>query len=355
MNTQTGDELPPAFDGLSVGIALYDPETGRILDANDRLSGLFGYGPEELRTLSIDRYTANTDRFSAPTFGDRLRACATGEDQRFTWRVKRADGRLIWVRIALSRRSGERALVRAEIRDVTEDHDTSHREELFWRLLRHNLRNETTVLTGYSQELVEHAQSERVRRAAEAVHRTATQLGTIADSVKEIQQAVTETAGQRTHRNATAAVRDVVDDVLGSYPDASVSVVERGEMWIRVDSAFDHALSHAVENAIVHGETDEPAVEVHVGPSPNTGRVEITVSDTNPPIPEVELDALFDRENTSSTAHGTGVGLFVLKWCVESLGGEITFERRTPRGNRVAIYLPPKEPPGQSSAGDSSG
>ena len=351
MDCQTRDELPPSFETLHVGIALYDPETGGILDANERLVELFGYGVEELRTLATDRYTANTYRFSEAEFRDRLRACVRGEDQEFTWRVKRADGTLIWVRIHLSRQhSCGRELVRAEVRDVTENYDTSHREELFWRLLRHNLRNETTVLLGYSQLLVEHARDQQLQAAAEEVTATARDLGDIADSVKEIQQAVAETDGERTRRNATAAIREVVDGVLAERPDASVSVVERGEMWIYVDSAFDHALSHAVENAIVHSESAEPAVEIRIGPSPNTGRVEITVSDTNQPIPPVELDALFDREHTSSTAHGTGVGLFVMKWCVESLGGEIAFERRNPRGNRVSIYLPPREPAAGSSS-----
>lgn len=49
-------------------------------------------------------------------------------------------------------------------------------------------------------------------------------------------------------------------------------------------------------------------------------------------------------ENTS-TAHGTGVGLFVMKWSVESLGGEIAFERADDRGNVVIFHLPPEAPP----------
>lgn len=33
-----------------------------------------------------------------------------------------------------------------------------------------------------------------------------------------------------------------------------------------------------------------------------------------------------------------------MKWCVEPLGGEIEFERLSPRGNEVTVYLPPKTP-----------
>lgn len=109
--------------------------------------------------------------------------------------------------------------------------------------------------------------------------------------------------------------------------------------------AFTHALTAALENAIVHSDEAEPVVEVSIGPSPNTGRVEICIKDANPPIPEDELEALFKPTETTSTYHGTGVGLFVMKWCVESLGGEIKFETREPRGNAIYFYLPPKTPP----------
>jgi hypothetical protein len=33
-----------------------------------------------------------------------------------------------------------------------------------------------------------------------------------------------------------------------------------------------------------------------------------------------------------------------MKWCIESLGGELEFEERDPRGNVVRLYLPPKSP-----------
>ncbi|TKX83031.1 ATP-binding protein, partial [Halorubrum sp. SS5] len=43
------------------------------------------------------------------------------------------------------------------------------------------------------------------------------------------------------------------------------------------------------------------------------------------------------------TSHGSGIGLFVMKWCVESLGGEVLFESRNSGGNAVCLLLPPKQ------------
>jgi len=116
-----------------------------------------------------------------------------------------------------------------------------------------------------------------------------------------------------------------------------------------VDDAFDHALTHAIENAIVHAETPEPSVRIVVDESLNTGRVEIRIEDECPSIPNMEIEAVSEHTETTTTSHGSGVGLFVMKWCIESLGGELKIERHSGRGNSVYFYLPPKESPDSDS------
>lgn len=360
MVSQTAATLPTAYDRLRVGIALYDVKDATITDANDRLESLLGHTVDDVRGMPIVRYTANTYGFSAEDFAGRLRDAAEGEAQQFTWRVKRADGELVWVSVSLTQWGVDGDVhALAEIRDITDYYTASRRETLFWRVLRHNLRNETNKIVGYAEEICQMAtndcrtakgdswlSSERthVRDAAEAVCSTAMDLGTVATSVKEIQQAAVQPKTDRSYRPAADAVSDVVDALDSAYPDATVRVEERRPMWVHVDAAFDHALRHAVENAVRHGDSSDPVVKVTVGPSPNTGRVEIRIADRNPSIPQIEIDALDEFAELTSTCHGTGVGLFVMKWCIESLGGELAFERREPQGNLVRLYLPARDP-----------
>jgi len=339
-------ELPPEYDALHTGIALYDPMQETLVNANSRLESLLGYTTDELRGMPIARYTANTYDFSESDFVQRLQETFEGEVHRFMWRVKRSDGTLLWVRVHLSPQmvdGGE--YVVAELRDVTDYYTASRRETLFWRILRHNLRNETTTIVGHAGKIQRTTERESVRESATAIQSTAMELGNVATSVKEIQQAATQSETNRRCRQATAAVEDVVADLESRYPEAEITVEERERMWVHVDAAFTHALDHAIENAVVHSEAANPTVEITVGPSPNTGRVEIRIVDTNPPIPESEIDALDEFAEITSTSHGTGVGLFVMKWCVESLGGELEFERHDRGGNVVRMYFPPKEQP----------
>lgn len=346
MSRHKGVGLPAEYDTLNVGLALYDPAHGTILDANERFGTLLGYSTDQLRELSVEAYTANTFSKSDTEFRERLQASAAGSSQQFTWRAKRADGELIWVQVYLSKdpESGH-AGVRAEVRDITDQFETRHREELFWRVIRHNLRNEAAVIMGSADRIRTHATTELVQNIAATIQTRADNLGKMADSVNEIEQAVSNIDSQYAHRHATTAVREVAREVEGGYPAAEITIEERKEMGIYVDEAFTHAVKEALENAIVHSEEAWPEVTVRIGPSPNTGRVEISITDTNPPIPDAELTALFSPTDTTPTSHGTGVGLFVMRWCIESLGGEIKFERRDPCGNIISLYLPPKTAP----------
>jgi len=206
------------------------------------------------------------------------------------------------------------------------------------------LRNDATALLGYASLVANNATTDTLQEASDAIYSRAEDLGGIAASLKEIEQAVAQT-DDLVRKHATSAVKDVVETVSARYPAAEITTDERAIMWIDIDEAFTYALTEAVENAIRHSEESAPDVEVNIGPSPNTGRVEIRVSDTNAPIPEDEINALRTPAETTTVSHGSGVGLFVIKWCIESLGGEIKFERSDSQGNTVYFYLPPKTPP----------
>ncbi|MFC7019649.1 MULTISPECIES: PAS domain-containing sensor histidine kinase [Haloarcula] len=341
MSVQRDERLPARLEQLHVGIVLYDPETGAVLDVNGRIESLFGYDVATLREMTVDEYSANTQTEGGEQFREWLRAAAAGEPQQCRWRVKRADGELIWTEIRLSRYGGSECVI-AEVFDVTDYYAATRRVGLFSRVLRHNLRNDVTVIAGRAENIRTETDERRVQADAATIRRKAGEVARLTESVKQIDRAMAETVADRTLENATDAVAEVIERLRERYPDASVTVTERDEMWVHIDDAFDHALTHAVDNAIRHDDGD-PTVEVTVGASPNTGRVEIRVADTAPPIPDTELDAIDDLTQTTTTAHGSGTGLFVMKWCVESLGGELRFDRHDD-GNVVTIYLPPKKP-----------
>lgn len=343
---RTPTELPPAYDTLAHGVTLHDPATGAIIDGNDRVEGLFGYSVAELRGMSVADFSANTYSLSDATFETNIEAAAAGTPQEFEWRIKRADGELRWVRIQLRPTTlASSEYVLGEISDITAYKHNDRRVSLFHRLLRHNLRNEITVIAGFATHISNATEGTSLAGPARKIDTAATNLTRITESMKQVEATVTREDSHHPRRSARVAVTAVLDEIRETHPAASISVSERTAMWIEADEAFDYALTHAVENAIVHADTDEPTVELTIGESPNTGRVEIRIADDAPPIPPSELDALDDHRTATPTHHGSGCGLFVMKWCLEALGGELRIEPADVRGNAVYFYLPPQSPP----------
>jgi len=342
---QRSESLPSEYEQLHLGIALYDPSTGSVLDANGRLETLYGYSTETLQRLSLDEYSANTYDYSHTRLRRRFQEAGEGRPQSFRWRIKRGDGTLVWVQVhlsALTVAGTQRVL--AEVRDIEAYTSASQRIGLLSRIMRHNLRNDLTVISGRAEQIAAASDDERVGEHVRKIRQKAGDIDRMTESVRQIERATTTEAAHRRRSDAASVVGDVVSGLRERYPAAEITVREATEMWFRVDRTFAQALCHAVENGIVHAADPDPSVTVTVDESPNTGRVEIRIADSCPPIPEVEIDALDAPGENTSTAHGTGVGLFVMRWSIESLGGEISFDRAGD-GNVVSFLLPPESPP----------
>ena len=69
--------------------------------------------------------------------------------------------------------------------------------------------------------------------------------------------------------------------------------------------------------------------------------VRFTISDNGPGIPPESIDRIFDRYyTTKKPGEGTGLGLFVTKNLVESMGGGITLLNRVGGGTTFSVSLP---------------
>lgn len=340
-----GDVLPAVYDDLNCGIILHDPETAAIRDTNNRLESIYGYTTAELREMTVPEFSANSYADAETDVQGRISAAVCGTPQEFDWRIKRGDGRLIWVNIHLSDTIiDDSRYVLGEITDITDYKHTDRRASLFYRLLRHNLRNKIIVITRHADHMSDVAESSIIQESGTKIEAAATNLNQIAESMKQIETTLTWQRTNRTTQQAAKAVKDTVADLRETYPTASISVFKNVELWIPVSNAFHYALSHAIENAIVHAESPEPTVDITINTSPNTGRVEIRIDDEGPPIPDAELDALDEQAKTTPTHHGSGCGLFVMKWCIETLGGELRIEPADCCGNSVFFYIPLQTP-----------
>jgi len=213
------------------------------------------------------------------------------------------------------------------------------------RLVRHNIRNQTQVITGYSGQLFEGLDDPVQRGIAENIGQAAGDLSMLHDRLQEFQLAVDEAAPSE-----PVVIEDVVTDVVDTYrdqyPDGTFETDVPAGLTIDADEQLRTALDHLVENAVEHGSTNsdsqarqnavEDGIFVRVTAADRRGLVTLSVSDRGSGIPDEERAVVTGEREQSQLEHASGLGLWVVRAIVEQYGGEMSIES-TDRGTTVTL------------------
>jgi two-component system, OmpR family, phosphate regulon sensor histidine kinase PhoR len=116
------------------------------------------------------------------------------------------------------------------------------------------------------------------------------------------------------------------------------------EVWADQDR-LEQILTNLIDNALKYSEADT-YVDVYAKLDPEDESVLwISVRDQGIGIPEAHLDQLFNRFSRIDSPltrerEGTGLGLYITKSLVESLGGTILVESQSGQGSIFTVCLP---------------
>ncbi len=96
-------------------------------------------------------------------------------------------------------------------------------------------------------------------------------------------------------------------------------------------------LNNAID-ALTDNKTQNPRIDIIVEPSLTPGKIQLTIQDNGPGIPEEIIKTLFEPFVTIQKSNGTGLGLAIVKQYIMAHGGEIKAENRN--GALFTITLP---------------
>lgn len=128
--------------------------------------------------------------------------------------------------------------------------------------------------------------------------------------------------------------------------NATVEVDVAGNLRVLADEPnLLRAVSNLIRNAVRYAGADGP-IRVQAQKT-NGHRVQLTVSDCGPGLPESELEAVFSpfyrldpaRTPSTTTGAGSGLGLAIVKSCIDSCEGTVYCANRKPRGLTVVVEL----------------
>lgn len=246
--------------------------------------------------------------------------------------------------------------------DITDQHLRERRLQVLQRVLRHNLRNDLSIVRGYAdlaRQEIEPA-LEDVPGIDEAVDHidliesSAESLTDLSRKVRQMER-VFERNSLPTDEIDLGAIVESTTQRFATMNGIEIETAVVTDGSVVGDDRLEIALENLVENAIEHGsnryhpwESDDgtveqidPKVRVVLEPCGDhpEGWVALRVIDDGPGIPPQEREVVAGDLDITQLSHGSGLGLWVVAWVVRSLGGELSFADREPRGSEVTIRL----------------
>ena len=207
------------------------------------------------------------------------------------------------------------------------------------RFLRHNVRNDVSVVQAYLEQIGQVVDDPAVTDYTAAASSTADKLRRRSQKARTAYELVDDTAAERrTTFDLARMVRERVAAARGEFPDAELTITVASSTPPTV-SAHDRlplAVGELLENAATHA-GDAPTVAVTVSATETTGTV--TVADDGPGIPEREIRVL-ERGEENQLEHGRGIGLWLVSWIVDASEGGLSVTRLSDGGTAVRVSLP---------------
>ena len=312
------------LDSLSEPVFVLDPEH-QVVRVNDSAEALFFDAPsaalprplQAVLGLDLDALREAGD-VSAITADDRTFAVSD---------------------TVLTDPSGEAVGSMLVLYDVTEERRREQQLSVLNRVLRHNLRNEMTVIGGHANLLAAELTDARHAEQAGTIAAASDRMLSIGEKVRDFEKLREREVQPKDC--SLSAVLDSLDQAWASAPgDPTVERTARPpELRMRTDpQLLSTVLVNLIENAVVHADGADPSVRVSVSRAPNAeGQFVFEVRDDNERIPDDEIDAIRAGSETP-LRHGQGVGLWLVHWSVRKLRGEMAFSYED--GNVVVVTLP---------------
>lgn len=227
--------------------------------------------------------------------------------------------------------------------DITEQKRYERRLEVLHRVLRHNLRNRTTAIEGYARRIATAVEDPELNQAVERLRENTDALDGLNEKAQAIERAASPTAGGE----GPVDVADLARTIAEGYDDRTDVALETdlpGECVVAADDRLATAVENLVENAVEHGSdddaTDDPWVRLMIDAEEwGDDWVTLRVVDNGPGIPDHERAVVNGERDITQLEHGSGLGLWLVRWVVEAVGGGIEIENRDGGGTVVSLRL----------------
>lgn len=218
-------------------------------------------------------------------------------------------------------------------------------------LVTHELRTPLAVVRAYTDllsdepPLVGRSSRDPMRRATRAAWHAGTleqieRLDRLVDAILESVRVVPDQPADLQTIDLHALVADMLADVAPLLHRHHTTLASTRPLSVVADPArLRQAIEHLLENAVKYA---PPDTRIELDWALVEGVVRIGVSDEGPGIPPEWRERIFEpyARRETSTARGSGIGLYAARRLAESMGGRLWCEPAASGGARFVLALP---------------
>jgi PAS domain S-box-containing protein len=328
---ETASKLRRITENTSNVLWMFDSTFSELEFVNSEYESVWGRSAAKMEDSPLDflRGVHPDDRENAKLGIGRL---VEGESVDMELRVNAEKGYGRWVRLRGFPvvESGEFVCNVVAAHDVTKRRERERQVQAMDNVLRHNLRNDLTVIMGHANRLEE--ESDLGEPAEQYLQCILDQCDSLLETADKGRQIV----------GLLGPDDDVHQvDLASEVRQAAVSVAEDSSVSIAVDTpetAMAECVSQTpllvkelLDNAVTHA---DGTANVDLRVERTADHVELIVVDDGPLIPEADRQAIEGDADITQLEHGSGLGLWLVAWIVRCSGGSISFDAHE-GGNRV--------------------
>lgn len=221
----------------------------------------------------------------------------------------------------------------------------------FSRLVSHEIRQPLGVLQVVAKMLRPSASDETRARLVDTLERNVTRLADVTGKLERLARLsrASDDSPAEQRVDLSALVRDVARQ-LGDMADArdvQVRVRETLPVVVVDPSRAELVFVNLIANAIKYSDPEKPERIVDVADASDQETVTIVVRDNGIGIPTGRLGGIFDEfvrvhaeRDGELGAQGLGLGLAIVRECVEAMSGSVSVESTEGEGTAFTIAWP---------------
>ncbi len=346
-------------------IMAFDADTGRFIEANENTVRLFGFSRSELLKMGPSDVSPRLQpdgRVSAEIVLKKIGEALAGGAPVFEWTHRNAQGAEIPCEVRLARLPGAgRNLCIGTVTDISErkrahdellkalaqEQELSQLKSNFVNLVSHEFRTPLGIIMSATENLESYLDrlqpAERAELLADIRISTQRMSGLMQEVLLLARVDAGKLACKRVPLDLHAFLEQLIEEVRSASDHACVIdlAVPLEAFAAHADEALlRHTFTNLLSNAVKYSPLGQ-VVQLQVAREADVAV--FTVRDGGIGIPESDQKQLFQTFHRGSNVGerpGTGLGLVIVKRCVDLHGGTLHLDSHVNEGTKVTVRLP---------------